>query len=86
MLCHRCRLTLTVLSSLTCQQAPERTCSIFKLRESRLVGYMVQVVLAARGYPGSYTKGTVIRNLDAVTTAKASRAYTSGLFMCIINL
>ncbi|BDA43270.1 Phosphoribosylamine-glycine ligase [Coccomyxa sp. Obi] len=31
------------------------------------------VVLAARGYPGSYTKGTVIRNLDAVTTAKASR-------------
>lgn len=40
---------------------------------------MAQVVLAARGYPGSYTKGTAIRNLDAVTTAKASRAYISGL-------
>lgn len=32
----------------------------------------VQVVMAARGYPGSYTKGSAIRNLEAVTTAKAS--------------
>lgn len=31
----------------------------------------LQVVLAAQGYPGSYKKGTLIRNLDAVATAKA---------------
>lgn len=30
----------------------------------------VQVVLAAKGYPGSYTKGTLIRNLDSVKDAK----------------
>ena len=30
----------------------------------------VQVVLAAKGYPGNYTKGTLIRNLDSVKDAK----------------
>jgi phosphoribosylamine-glycine ligase len=29
-----------------------------------------QVVLAARGYPGSYQKGSVIRGLEHVSTAK----------------
>lgn len=28
--------------------------------------------MAARGYPGSYAKGTIIRNLDAISSAKAS--------------
>lgn len=28
------------------------------------------VVMAAKGYPGSYQKGSVIRNLDQVSTAK----------------
>lgn len=31
---------------------------------------VLTVVMAANGYPGSYKKGTVIRNLDKVTTAK----------------
>ena len=30
------------------------------------------VVMAAKGYPGSYQKGTVISNLDRVTTAKVA--------------
>ena len=30
------------------------------------------VVMAAKGYPGSYQKGSIIRNLDQVSTAKAS--------------
>lgn len=28
------------------------------------------VVMAAKGYPGSYSKGSVIRGLDKVATAK----------------
>lgn len=35
------------------------------------------VVMAANGYPGSYKKGTPIRNLDKVTTAKVFHAGTS---------
>ena len=31
------------------------------------------VVMAANGYPGSYEKGTVISNLDSVTTAKVKQ-------------
>jgi phosphoribosylamine-glycine ligase len=31
------------------------------------------VVMAAKGYPGSYKKGTPIRSLDKVTGAKVSR-------------
>ena len=30
------------------------------------------VVMAAKGYPGSYQKGSIIRNLDQVRTAKVS--------------
>ena len=33
----------------------------------------VTVVLAAKGYPGDYTKGTVIRGLEGVTGAKVGR-------------
>ena len=33
------------------------------------------VVMAAKGYPGTYQKGSVIRNLDQVSTAKASRLF-----------
>lgn len=33
---------------------------------------VLTVVMAANGYPGSYTKGTVIRDLDKATTAKVS--------------
>ena len=33
------------------------------------------VVMAAKGYPGSYRKGSVIRNLDKVSTAKASPSF-----------
>lgn len=32
------------------------------------------VVMAAEGYPGSYKKGTMIRNLEHVSTAKVSFA------------
>ncbi|KAK9915166.1 hypothetical protein WJX75_005509 [Coccomyxa subellipsoidea] len=35
------------------------------------------VVMAARGYPGSYAKGTIIHNLDAVSSAKVFHAGTS---------
>ena len=30
----------------------------------------MQVVLAAKGYPGNYTKGTLIQNLDSVKGRK----------------
>jgi phosphoribosylamine--glycine ligase len=33
----------------------------------------VTVVMAAKGYPGEFRKGTVIRGLDAVTGAKVSK-------------
>ena len=33
----------------------------------------MQVVLAARGYPGSYEKGSVIGNLEAIREAKVSQ-------------
>ena len=46
------------------------------------------VVLATRGYPGAYVKGTRIGNLDAVKTAKARRCLTPGLhvlqFICYV--
>mgnify|MGYP001807268493 CR=1 FL=1 len=35
------------------------------------------VVMAAKGYPGSYKKGTPINNLEAATTAKVFHAGTS---------
>jgi len=38
---------------------------------------VLTVVMAANGYPGSYEKGTVIRNLDKVTTAKTFHAGTA---------
>ena len=34
------------------------------------------VVMAAKGYPGSYKKGSVIRDLDKVSTAKVSPVLT----------
>ena len=37
----------------------------------------VTVVMAAKGYPGNYQKGTVIRGLDKVTGAKVFHAGTS---------
>ena len=33
---------------------------------------LMQVVLASQGYPGSYQKGSAIRGLDSVSTAKVS--------------
>ena len=33
----------------------------------------MQVVLAAKGYPGSYQKGSVIGNLAAIREAKVSQ-------------
>lgn len=40
----------------------------------------VTVVMAAKGYPGDYSKGTVIRGLEAVSGAKVchTRTRTSG--------
>lgn len=35
------------------------------------------VVMAAKGYPGSYQKGSIIRNLDQVSTAKVFHAGTA---------
>jgi phosphoribosylamine--glycine ligase len=35
------------------------------------------VVMAAKGYPGSYKKGTPINNLEAATTAKVFHAGTA---------
>ena len=32
----------------------------------------LQVVLASQGYPGSYEKGSAIRGIDSVSTAKVS--------------
>ena len=41
------------------------------------------VVMAAKGYPGSYQKGTVISNLDRVTTAKVGCNCSSPCFWCL---
>ena len=38
----------------------------------------MQVVLAAKGYPGSYKKGSVIGNLGAIREAKVSQLAYSG--------
>jgi len=38
---------------------------------------VLTVVMAANGYPGSYTKGTAIRGLDKATTAKVFHAGTA---------
>lgn len=37
------------------------------------------VVMAAKGYPGSYKKGSIIRGLDRVSTAKVGVAYRAVL-------
>lgn len=37
------------------------------------------VVMAAKGYPGGYKKGSVIRGLDNVSTAKVGVAYRAVL-------
>lgn len=37
------------------------------------------VVMAAKGYPGSYQKGTIIHNLDQVATAKV----ISCMYCCV---
>ncbi len=44
------------------------------------------VVMAAKGYPGSYQKGTVIRNLDKVTTAKVGcHIWSLGAVDCVVS-
>ena len=42
------------------------------------------VVMAAKGYPGSYQKGSVIRNLYKVSTAKVSAYVFSAALLCLL--
>ena len=48
----------------------------------------LQVVLASQGYPGSYQKGSAIRGLEDVSTAKVSTLDCSTLqcpLQCIVS-
>lgn len=57
-----------------------QTCNIM----TRAMQAALTVVMAASGYPGSYEKGSIIRNLDAVCGAKVpatTHTYTRRIWM-----